>query len=198
MGILRPGKVAVVAGSDDYLKGYHEGDSGGLDAIDTDLAVGNIKKDVVIFGKTGTVEEGALAEDILGEASTAEIATSSSGWFNTYNITTVTEVTLATKTQAYDASSLAVGVAWGNLGFAQANAAKVRLYMEGVLVAESAFIPIGPVNYAVLGTRALSGSQTCSIRVYNSFGATKALWLGGVWEDGAAAAGIAVGSIKLA
>lgn len=46
---------AIVAGSDAYEEGYHAGDPGGLDAIDTDLAPGNIREGVTIFGKLGTL-----------------------------------------------------------------------------------------------------------------------------------------------
>lgn len=61
----------IVATSDNYPQGYHAGNPGGLDAIDTDLAVGNIKKDVNIFGKVGTYEAPALSAtkilDVAGE-----------------------------------------------------------------------------------------------------------------------------------
>ncbi|MBA7613546.1 hypothetical protein ES703_20797 [subsurface metagenome] len=52
---------AIVATSDDYEAGYHEGNPGGLDAIDTDLAPANIKAGVTIFGKLGTYVE-AISE----------------------------------------------------------------------------------------------------------------------------------------
>ena len=45
---------AIVAANDNYEEGYHAGEPGGLDAIDTDLAPGNIKEGVDIFGKVGT------------------------------------------------------------------------------------------------------------------------------------------------
>ncbi|MBA7597927.1 hypothetical protein ES703_04935 [subsurface metagenome] len=48
---------AIVAGGDTYEEGYHAGDPGGLSAIDADLAPANIKKDVNIFGKVGTLAE---------------------------------------------------------------------------------------------------------------------------------------------
>jgi hypothetical protein len=48
---------AIVAAAETYEEGYHAGNPGGLSAIDTDLAVGNIKKTVNIFGKVGTYEE---------------------------------------------------------------------------------------------------------------------------------------------
>ena len=52
--------VAITAANDNYPAGYHAGNGGGLDAIDTDLATANIKKDVVIFGITGTASGAGL------------------------------------------------------------------------------------------------------------------------------------------
>lgn len=46
---------AIVATNDDYEAGYHEGNPGGLAAIDTDLAPANIKEGIAIFGKLGTL-----------------------------------------------------------------------------------------------------------------------------------------------
>lgn len=46
--------VTIVAANDNYPAGYHAGDGGGLDAIDTDLTPTNIKSGVNIFGKVGT------------------------------------------------------------------------------------------------------------------------------------------------
>lgn len=63
MGKLRPGKVALAPASDAYPKGWHQGDTGGLDAVDTDLATGNIKTGVTIFGKEGTVVPGDTLTD---------------------------------------------------------------------------------------------------------------------------------------
>jgi len=47
--------VAIVAANDNYPAGYHVGNVGGLEAIDADLAVENIKNGVTIFGKEGTL-----------------------------------------------------------------------------------------------------------------------------------------------
>jgi len=63
---------AIVAGAETYEEGYHAGDAGGLSAIDTDLAVGNIKKDVTIFGKVGTVKDSAA---LAAEATVAMMQT---------------------------------------------------------------------------------------------------------------------------
>ena len=51
--------VAIVAANSAYPAGYHAGNVGGLEAIDADLAAGNIKLGVNIFGKVGTYEGAA-------------------------------------------------------------------------------------------------------------------------------------------
>ena len=53
--VTRPPLKAITAASDSYEEGYHKGNVGGLDAIDTDLAPGNIKQGITIFGKAGTL-----------------------------------------------------------------------------------------------------------------------------------------------
>lgn len=58
-----PPLKAIVAASEAYPKGWHEGDVGGLSAIETDLAPANIKEAVNIFGKVGTLTV-ALTERI--------------------------------------------------------------------------------------------------------------------------------------
>ncbi|MBA7522490.1 hypothetical protein ES705_14609 [subsurface metagenome] len=52
---------AIVAGAETYEEGYHAGNPGGLSAIDADLAPANIKEDVNIFGKVGTLAAGVPA-----------------------------------------------------------------------------------------------------------------------------------------
>jgi hypothetical protein len=66
--------VAIVAANDDYPAGYHAGDAGGLDAIDTDLASANIKSGITIFGKAGaaTVQDIADADLTIAEVPTGK------------------------------------------------------------------------------------------------------------------------------
>lgn len=54
LDVRAPPLKAIVAANDNYEAGYHKGNAGGLDAIDTDLAAANIKEAVTIFGKLGT------------------------------------------------------------------------------------------------------------------------------------------------
>ncbi len=47
--------IRKLASTDDvYDRGFHKGNPGGLDAVDTDLAAANIKDGVTIFGFLGT------------------------------------------------------------------------------------------------------------------------------------------------
>jgi len=62
---------AIVAANDNYEAGYHRGNAGGLDAIETDLVVGNIKLAVNIFGKVGTLPTGISIVDYEYEADLA-------------------------------------------------------------------------------------------------------------------------------
>lgn len=56
---------AIVAASDVYQAGYHNGNPGGLDAIDPDLATGNIKDGVTIFGFLGTLPVGVPTKEFF-------------------------------------------------------------------------------------------------------------------------------------
>lgn len=78
---------AIVAGAETYEEGYHAGNPGGLSAIDTDLAVENIKKDVVIFGKVGTFES-TLTVTEEWAAADADTYTNAQVW------TTLREITI--------------------------------------------------------------------------------------------------------
>jgi len=157
--------VAIVAANDNYPAGYHVGNVGGLDAIDTDLASGNIKKDVVIFGKTGTLKN-SLAEDTLADASTATTGNTSSGYYGFVNISLDDDITLATVTPTFDASSLAVAIGFAAGLAGVADRIKLRLYMGGVQVTESGYVSNSYANNIISGTRALSGAQVCHLTMY--------------------------------
>lgn len=187
---------AIVAGSDLYEEGYHAGDGGGLDAIDTDLAVGNIKKDVVIFGKTGTYEA-TLVEDVIGTTPSGVTSDSNAGVSHkTATIPAGTDEDMASNTQSFAALSRAVAVGWMTFLNVYTSSIKVRLYMGGVQVAESAFA----TNFSmriVIGTRALSGSTICKIAAHNYDGSSRRSGASGVGLSGTPlASGIGVGSIR--
>ncbi len=67
----------IVAGNDVYMRGFHRGNPGGLDAVDTDLAVGNIKDGETIFGKLGTYEGAAPS---ITQAVIANNTSTGAGW----------------------------------------------------------------------------------------------------------------------
>lgn len=56
LDVRDPPLKAIVAANDNYEAGYHKGNVGGLDAIDTDLATANIKSGITIFGKVGSAD----------------------------------------------------------------------------------------------------------------------------------------------
>jgi len=73
------------ASSDAYGRGYHKGNPGGLDAVDTDLAEANIKQGVTIFGKEGSYAP-TLSNDV--ENSARELGTYSYGNVSWYGVET--------------------------------------------------------------------------------------------------------------
>lgn len=189
---------AIVAGSDLYEEGYHAGDPGGLDAIDTDLAPAKIKKDVVIFGKTGTYTP-TLAEDVLGSQISGLTTGYADGGTQHQPLAAGADLDLASKTQTYATTSRAVAVGFINVKASFANTIKLRLYMDGVLVTESAYFSTSATTYITASTRALSGSKTCKITIHNYAGAEKWCNIGSASGAGGSklAAGIGVGSIKV-
>jgi len=76
---------AIAAGAETYAPGYHAGNVGGLSAIDADLAVGNIKKDVDIFGVTGTFENTVATTEVFWDSPSGTIC--DTGWTDLANLT---------------------------------------------------------------------------------------------------------------
>ena len=79
-----PPLKAIVAANDNYEAGYHKGNPGGLDAVDTDLAPANIKKDVVIFGITGTYEQTISVTEALAATNSGNDLTGS--WLTIFTV----------------------------------------------------------------------------------------------------------------
>ena len=139
-----------------------------LSAVDGDLAVGNIKDGVMIFGFTGTFES-VLAEDVLGYMGNQDIVGSSGTYYrHAENVLAGADFTLATKDLNYNDPSLTVGTAVC-FGSGSANF-KLRLIMDGVQVAESGNMT-GVTDWLVVqGTRALTGVTTCFAQLHNYAG----------------------------
>ena len=179
----------LAAGNDAYTRGFHEGNPGGLDAVDVDLAVGNIADGVTIFGKLGTLAAGALAEDVEGSDPCTRVTFANSGTY--WRDTVAPNTTVATKTLTFAAGSIAFAAGFMN---GHNGGGKLRLYMGGVLMQTSAiFHGTDSRNIVLHDFKALSGVQTCyintSVGVIYSYGKTTSSHV---------PAGIAVGSVKLA
>ncbi len=68
LDVRDPPLKAIVAANDNYEAGYHKGNAGGLDAIDTDLATANIKNGITIFGKVGSADVHDISDATAIEA----------------------------------------------------------------------------------------------------------------------------------
>jgi len=138
-----------------------------LSAVDGDLAVGNIAAGVTIFGFLGTFVPTLAAE---AQSGTKCVYTpdsySDSGFYADESVPGTTEIVLITKTDAFTAGSKAVAGAC-NCFQSAGDKLKARLYMAGVMVAESGIIT-GTLEITVLGDRSLVGSQDVELRIYNT------------------------------
>lgn len=186
-------KQALSAASETVSKGVYDATT--LSAVDADLHADKILLNEVIFGFTGTVTEGALAEDVEGDQDfTTTTDTAQAAFKRTINLDADEELVIASKTLTFDASSLAFAVAYScHAGFW----IDLRLYMGGVLMQTSTGNAV-QLNMICRDFKALSGEQTCQAVVHNrDSGANDVLWHGK--SSGAECPGmVAVGSVKLA
>ncbi len=171
-----------------------------LHDVDGNLAVGNIKSGVTIFGFLGTLSS-TLAEDIVASSITA--LTGAAGLTTMYYLSQAVGsgagVDLVSNTSIFDANSMAVAVGYVYCWCGVANAIKVRLYMDGVQVAESAYLTGSPAaNIIVVGTKALSGSKICKVTAWNyAVGSQNIALCAAIVSGAIIACGIGVGSIKV-
>lgn len=131
-----------------------------------------------------------LVEDVTGDAPTSWNPTVVKAVFAGQD----KDIDGATKTLAFAAGSRAVGVGGIAGESSAANAIKLRLYMGGVQVAESAFYSTSPLAYWLVATRALSGSQITYIALHNYHGSDQNLTVAPVGGD--CGGGVGVGSVK--
>lgn len=125
----------------------------------------------------------------------APIQTTTAGSFTIYSPSVLSggDLTLATVTVTFAANSRAVAVGFHS-GYALANYFKLRIYMNGVQVSESAYIAASPGTTTILiGTSALSGSNICYLSAYNYGIATANLNTPGASPTTGASRPIAVG-----
>lgn len=163
-----PSLEAIVAANDDYRKGYHDGNAGGLRAVDTDLAVGNIRQGKTVFGLPGTVA--AYHDDAWdGGIQSAGLSTVSHKY-------TETDIDAGDNYQ-YTGHPLTVveGAVIEAFGMAHVlaeaiNKLKMQLLIGGVLVAESGYISTtGYSVKTVMGYREglAAGDYTVALEVKN-------------------------------
>lgn len=169
-----------------------------LSAVDNDLAVGNIKSGVNIFGFVGTYDP-ALIDDIQGSAGTDLVANIVTSWERfREELAAGADLTLATKTQSYSAGSRAFAAGFTLAAVDDANEIKLRLFMAGVQVVETAYLPAGavPDNYILTFIKAMSGSEECKLTVHNYDGSMARFYVPSGDTGAPIAAAIAIGSIK--
>jgi len=188
-------KEALSAASEAVAKGLYDATT--LSAVDADLATGNIKGGVTVFGKLGTV---ALAEDVEGETEGGFTASGSGTYYREgVSVANESEAVLLTKNLTFDAASIAFAVAFAHCACEVANKVKLRLYMGGTLMQTSGYVPVSPAsaNITLRDFRVLSGSQDCELRAYNEDVATRNLYFYSGGASSPRAMMIAVGSVKL-
>jgi hypothetical protein len=116
-----------------------------------------------------------LLDDISGLNAPSTVAIPSGTYYRTSNATLSGSDNLfpMSVTPIFAAGSRAVGVAIVHGVPSANNALKLRLYMGGVLVAESAFLTTVRDNFiVVVGFAALSGAQTITANIHNYAGST--------------------------
>lgn len=153
----KPPLKEIVAASDAYPKGWHEGNPGGLDAIDTDLAAGNIKDGIIIFGKLGTLT--------VTPTVTSEI----SGNCNKYNSLVYTTCITGTITGGKD--KVVFSLCAGGAGFVT----QARWMYDGV---ERVFQSASYTTFNSVIINGLAGDATATLE-YKSNVANKNAYTGG-------------------
>ncbi|MHB8084336.1 MAG: hypothetical protein ACYDHZ_00725 [Dehalococcoidia bacterium] len=170
-----------------------------LSAVDADLAVGNIKAGVNIFGFLGTYSS-SLAEDTTGSGVDANIlANTLLQATDEFLVLAGSDADQASTTNTYSANSRAVvsGFLCGDWD-GTPNMATIRLYANGVAIAESGYISTTScVVYVLVATVALSGSKICKISVHNYDISNGGIAYYNHFVGGPAVAAVAIGSIKI-
>ncbi len=183
--------------NDTVAAGYYAATT--LSAVDADLAVGNIKSGAVVFGFTGTYLS-TPAEDMTGSTIDATAApTSLTSYKKSTSIAAGGDLDVVSNTSTYAAGDLAVAVGMAMCASDGANSVKLRLYMDGVQIAESAYLLNTDFTlFSLAGTKALSGSKVCKLSAHNyAVGAQTLDVLGGANLNSAQAAGVGVAGVKV-
>lgn len=164
------------------------------ESLDTNTDIGTGAAQVARGNHTHT-----LVEDLLANANSGtETITSSGGYQKSAVVGGTTEAYVATTTPDFNALSMAVAVAVAHFS-ANYGDFKLRLYMGGVLEAESDVIALESYAFTILvHTKALSGEQEIKACLYNSGGGNAGFYHEGHLDDQVVANPImvAVGSVK--
>ncbi len=183
--------VALAAGNSAYPTGYHAG-AASLQAVDGNLAVGNIKNGVNIFGYVGTYAP-TLVQDTSGSAGNGLTANDASGYYYYNKILAGADLACCSVTPTFAVGSRAAGV--GYICAQAVSGCKLQLWMGGALIAESAYLTGGVGSFFAIGSVALAGAQTCSTNVHNYTAGD--IWLTIAGMSGAmVGAGLGVDSMK--
>lgn len=139
-----------------------------------------------------------LLQDVIGDAVTTDTSLDATGSNKQLSVAAGADSDLVSRTLAFAAISRAVAAGFINAYSQAADKFKMRLYMAGVQVAESAYMGTTGDTIALVGTRALSGSQICKIAAHNYDGALQYFRPGSAkGVGGELAIAVGVGSIKV-
>ncbi len=164
-------KVAIVSGSDAYPGGVHAGQPTGITAgVEPSKTPGHVVAGQQILGTNGTYA-GTATHDIEGSAGSGVSASQTSianQARHAYTMATGTDLDLATKTQVYAAGSLAEIYGVGVFNPADASTVKLRLYADGVQIAEGDWLDNNSWwQTSISGYAALVGSKVIKLSAHN-------------------------------
>lgn len=170
---LKTGTLATVAldpANDTVGAGYYAATT--LHAVDADLAVGNIKSGVTIFGFLGTYAGGAITHDTLSSAVCTDASSVALGIYHAVLSTGAgADATFLTFDLTCAQATIIYAGAGGSRYIAQyANIIKLRLYIDGVQVAETDYITEANIfdSWVLVGYRSVSsGARTITVAVHN-------------------------------
>ena len=168
--------VAITAANDDYPVGYHAGNVGGLDAIDADLAPGNIKSGVTIFGKLGTFVGGPLSHDTAAGAAGFKSGTEWTDEYYEYSVLAGDNSNMAwSSATVVDDVVIEAFASLFYAGVETSSTIKLQLLIGGVQVAESAYLSTSKSSDYITGYKegVASGGQSLITRIHNYAASTK-------------------------
>ena len=168
-----------------------------LSAVDADLAAANIKDGTTIFGFLGTLAV-TLAEDVVGSAVFDGTATGTGAFKTNESVGAGSDRDLASVTKTFATPSRAVGAAFFHGTAQTAMTLKLRCYIDGVQVAESAYIPQTTLNVVAVGTKDVSGgvNKITKAAIHNTGVGTFYFTKVSAEDGGIGGGAVAVGAVK--